>query len=177
MLTFGNVSPSLQNRHIGHLLVAIILMFWTLFLIWREYNHFVDVRQAWLASPTHLALARTRTVAIVNVPEGVNSGSGVKELASTVGRLTGSSQFARPSNVTGAGHNGDDNEGSTVRQVWLTRKIKDLEKTWEERDKECTRLEGGIGKLTKLGNKNERKGKTPEKQGMCTLISADERYR
>lgn len=140
-------------------------MSYTLYLIWREYNHFVVVRQAWLSSPNHLGLARSRTVAISNVPTDINSDAGIKGLAGTVGRLTGSAQ-PRPSNVTD-GPAPYEAESGGVRKVWLTRKIKDLEKIWEERDKECARLEGGLGKLIKLGNKNERKGKTPEKLGMC----------
>ena len=155
-LAFGNVAANAQNRHIGHFIVAIILMSYTLFLIWREYNHFVDVRQAWLSSPQHLTLARTRTIALSNVPTDINSGAGIQELAGTVGRLTGSDNAAIEGGPGG------------VRNVWLTRKIKPLEKVWQERDKECARLEGGVGKLIKLGNKNERKGKTPEKKGECT---------
>lgn len=169
-LTFGNVSPSHQVRHVAHLIVAVILMSWTLFLIWRECKHFVDVRQAWLASPQHLSLARTRTIALTNVPESVNSESGIREMAGTVGRLTGTAQ-PRPSNVTDGPGNGNgysdspDGDMGGVRKVWLSRKIKPLEKAWQNRDDECSRLEGGVGKLLKLGNKNERKGKTPEKQG------------
>lgn len=163
-MTFGNVAANKQNRHIGHFAVAIVLISYTLYLLWREYNHYVEIRQTWMQSSAHLALARTRTIAISNVPTDVNSGAGLKELATTVGRLTGTSG-PRPSNV----EDGSTYETETggVRKVWLTRKVKDLEKVWDERNKECARLEGGVGKLVKLANKNERSGKTPEKQGMC----------
>ncbi|KAK8858828.1 hypothetical protein IAR55_003058 [Kwoniella newhampshirensis] len=170
ILTFGNVAPNMQNRHIGHFLVAILLMSWTLYLIFREYKHFVEVRQAWLTSPQHLTLARTRTVAVTNVPDSVNSGSGLKEIAGIVARIdsTGSSPNNVPSRMSTATEgtvvNGQDTEGG-VRQVWLTRKLKEVEKVWEERDAECSRLEGGVGKLLKLGNKNQLKGKTPQNQG------------
>ncbi|OCF37292.1 hypothetical protein I317_06862 [Kwoniella heveanensis CBS 569] len=136
-LTFGNVSASHQNRHVAHFLVAIILMAWTCFLLFREYTHFVQIRQAWLTSPQHLALARTRTVAVTNIPD---AGTAVN-----------------PSGV-------DASEGG-VRHIWLTRKCKDIEKTWEERDNECSRLEGGVSKLIKLAVKNNKKGKTPEAKG------------
>ena len=168
-MAFGNVPPNGQNRHIGHFIVAIILMFWTLYLIWREYNHFVEVRQEWLTSTQHLSLARARTVAITNLPDSVNSESGLKELAGVVGRLTGSAA-PRASNVTdGTAVNGNGLDESTggVRNIWLSRKVKALEKVWEERDNECSRLEGGVGKLQKLASKNQRKGKTPEAQGEC----------
>ena len=139
-------------------------MSYTLYLLWREYNHFVEIRQAWLQSPNHLGLARTRTIAISSVPTDINSGTGIRELAGTVGRLTGTSG-PRLNNME-VGNNYEPETGG-VRSVWLTRKVKDLEKVWQDRDKECARLEGGVGKLVKLGNKNERKGKTPEKQGKC----------
>jgi len=140
---------------------------WTLFLIWREYNHFITVRQQWLASPTHMSLARTRTVSVINLPADSMSEGGIKELAGTVGRLTGSSQ-PRASMATadgpGNGHAHDGADGG-VRKVWLTRKVDDIEKIFDEREDECSRLEGGVGKLIALGNKNERKGKTPEQKG------------
>ncbi|WWD18719.1 hypothetical protein CI109_103173 [Kwoniella shandongensis] len=169
-LTFGNVAPNMQNRHIGHFIVAIILISWTMYLIFREYKHFVAVRQAWLTSPQHLSLARTRTVAVTNVPDSVNSSEGIKEIASVVARIDSTSVLANnvPSRVStateGTAVNGQDSEGG-VRQVWLTRQLKEVEKVWEERDNECSRLEGGVAKLLKLANKNQLKGKTPEKQG------------
>ena len=165
-ISFGNVpsTDAAQIRHVGHFLVALILMSWTLFLIWREYNHFLEVRQEWLGSAQHLSLARTRTVAITNLPDSVNSEAGLKELASVVARLTGSSG-PRPSNVTdGTAVNGYDETGG-VRSVWLSYKVKKIEKVWQERDDECSRLEGGVGKLQKLASKNQRKGKTPEAKG------------
>ncbi|ORY30595.1 hypothetical protein BCR39DRAFT_529076 [Naematelia encephala] len=165
-LTFGNVATDHENRHIAHLLVAVVLMSWTMYLLWREYAHFNEVRQGWLSSQQHLALARTRTVYIAGVPDNINSPSGIKELAGDIARLTGSANAQpRPSNVSET-YNGDYTpEAGGVTKVWMTRKIKPLEKIWQEREDECSRLEGGEAKLIKLGNKNERKGKTPEKQG------------
>ena len=178
MLTFGNVPADAQNRHIAHGLVAVILMGWTLYLLWREYNHFVDIRQAWLSSPQHLSLARTRTVALTGLPDSVNSESGIKELGGIIGRLTGSSSAVGPrtSNLTDGTAVANGNGRSTspdleiggIRSVWLSKKVKPVEKVWQEREDECSRLEGGVAKLVKLGNKNYRKGKTPEKQGGST---------
>jgi hypothetical protein len=147
--------------------VALVLINWTLFLLWREYNHYVAIRQEWLSSEQHLSLARTRTVAVTNVPEQYQSGSTLKELGSTVASLTGHSA-PRPSNVTEGtmvANVQTDADGS-IQRVWLPRKIKEVEKVWDERNQECVRLEGGVGKLVTLANKNYRKGKTPEKKGM-----------
>jgi len=165
MLTFGNVAPDHQVRHVAHFIVAIILINWTLFLLWREYNHYVAIRQEWLASPQHLSLARTRTIALINVPEQYNSGSTLKELGQTVSSLTGNTA-PRPSNVTdGTLANVQTDSDGSIQQVWLPRKIDDVEDVWEERNDECLKLEGGLGKLVVLANKNYRKGKTPEKKG------------
>jgi len=169
-LTFGNVSPAHQVRHVAHFIVAIILINWTLFLIWREYHHYVIIRQEWLSSPQHLSLARTRTIALINVPEEYNSGSSLKELGGTVSSLTGHSD-PRPSNVTdGTLANVQTDSDGSIQKVWLPRKIDDVEDVWEEREKECTKLEGGVGKLVKLANKNYRKGKTPEKKGTSARL-------
>ncbi|WWC62853.1 uncharacterized protein I303_105451 [Kwoniella dejecticola CBS 10117] len=179
LLSFGNVDPSHQNRHIAHFFCAIILMAWTCYLIWQEYNHFVQIRQAWLTSPQHLALARTRTVAVTNVPDSVNSESGMKEIASIVARIDSTTPGSSVPSANGGKHQdpristategtavnpSNDAEGG-IRQVWLTRKCKDVEKVWQEREKECARLEGGASKLIKLANKNQAKGKTPEAKG------------
>jgi hypothetical protein len=163
-LSFGNVAPEHQVRHVAHFLVAIVLINWTLFLLGREYNHYVDIRQEWLSSAQHLSLARTRTVAITNVPDQYNSGSTLRELGGTVAGLTGQSA-PRPSNVTEGTVNVQTEANGSIQRVWLPRKIKEVEEVYDERNEECVRLEGGVGKMVKLANKNYRKGKTPEKKG------------
>ncbi|WVR06572.1 hypothetical protein IAU60_003604 [Kwoniella sp. DSM 27419] len=174
-LSFGNVADAQQNRHAAHLIVAVILMAWTCFLLWREYNHFVQVRQAWLTSPQHLALARSRTIAVTNVPESAASESSIKEIAGIVARIdttTGPSgasgsqpRMSTATEGTAVNGNGADVENGGVKHVWLTRKVKDIEKVWQDRDDECSRLEGGASKLIKLSVKNEAKGKTPQAKG------------
>lgn len=166
IFTFGNVALDHQSRHVGHFLVAAILMFWTMYLLWREYNHFVRVRQEWLSSAQHLSLARSRTMYISGLPEQYNSESALKELNSSVAGLVGPAA-PRPSAATEAtaAVGNSHEEGSGIRNIWLTRKVKDLEDVWQDRDDECARLENGVAKLIKLANKNEQKGKTPEKKG------------
>lgn len=166
MFSFGNVSPAHTSRRVAHFLVAIILMAWTAWTLLNEYKHFVVLRQAWLTSQQHLTLARTRTVAITGLPAEYKTVSSVRELAQTIAALPGSHgpriSIADDQTVTNAS---DDNVVAGAPQVWLGRDVKEVEKVWEDRDKECTRLEGGVGKLLKLATKNQKKGKTPEKQG------------
>lgn len=179
-LSFGNVPASNQARHVGHLLVALILMGWTMYLLWREYNHFVEIRQQWLSSSQHMSLARTRTIALSNLPDNLNSESSIREHGGVVSRLTGP-LGPRPSNVTegtvvanGSHTPEDDSTSGGIRQVWTTKKVKPIEGVWEDRDAECARLEAGSSKLAKLANKNQLKGKTPEKTGQSSLSLQDD---
>lgn len=48
-----------------------------------------------------------------------------------------------------------------VSKVWLTRNVKPMEKVFDDRNKECGRLEGAEAKLQALATKNVKKGKTP----------------
>jgi len=170
ILSFGNVPVTQQNRHIAHFLTAILLMSWTLYLLFREYNHFVEIRQNWLATPQHQSEARTRTILIGNLPKDFNSESAIKELGGNISRITGSSR-PRPSNVTegtmvaNGSSTGLDSEVGGIRQIWMSKMADKVEEVWEERDKEVARLESGSSKLAKLANKNQAKGKTPEKKG------------
>jgi hypothetical protein len=136
------------------------------YLLWREFRHFVDIRTRWLKSDS--ASRKSRTVMMTNVPKDMFSEAGIKELASTVATQT-SSGLPRPSGVSTETHRAPGG----VTDVWLARKVKDVEKVWQERDKECNRLEGGIGKLLKLAQKNQRKGKTPEAKGTWNQESAN----
>lgn len=118
----------------------------------------IDIRTRWLKMDP--MSRKSRTVAIVNVPDDMFSEAGIKELASVVATQT-TQAHPRPSGVSTDTHRAPGG----VTDVWLARKVKPVEKVWEKRDKECTRLEGGVGKLLKLAQKNKRKGKTPEAKG------------
>lgn len=147
------------------MLVALILMSWTCYTLLQEYKHFVEMRQAWLTSQQHLSLARSRTVAFTGIPDEYNSTSGLNELVQTVNTMPGNKapRISMADDRTLA--NGSEDNISSPPQIWMSRNVKSVEKVWEDRDKECGRLEGGVGKLLKLATKNEKKGKTPEKQG------------
>jgi hypothetical protein len=121
---------------------------------------------------------------ITGLPDQYNSEASLKELAGTVAGLVGHGNGSGNGNGAGAPRMSTATEGTAVnptnggaasppledtaggiRQVWLTKNVKELEKIWEERDNEVLRLEGGVSKLQKLALKNDRKGKTPEKKG------------
>ena len=155
MFTFGNIAGTKQNHHIGHLLVGVIffckflvlsfpyLYFfltqsagYVLWLLYREYRHFYAIRQEWLASPEHTKSASARTVMLTNVPEKLLSESAITDLASRA--IKGS-----------------------VEQIWLVRQVDRMNEVFEERAKECIRLEAAEGEIQALAYKLQKKGKAP----------------
>lgn len=119
-----------------------------MYLIFHEYQHLIKVRQAWFSSDAHQRSASARTVMLVNVPKDIMSEGGLRELASSIG---------------GVGN---------VQNIWLAKNVKKLEKVYDDRDKECARLEKAEAKLLAKAAKNERKGKTPK--GSSNAASSDE---
>ncbi|KAJ9110214.1 hypothetical protein QFC22_006762 [Naganishia vaughanmartiniae] len=112
-------------------------MVWTLFIIHREYQHLIKIRQEWLASSTHASLPRVRTVMLVNLPQDLMSESALRELAYGI------------------------THSSSRIKVWLSRDAKKIEEVYDERTKEHARLEAGERKMLMQAVKNVKKGKTP----------------
>lgn len=174
MFVFGNVRSDQLDRHLAHFFIALILIFYTLYLIWHEYNHLMDIRLRWLrANSTSL---KSRTVMLVNVPESMYSAAAIRELAGACG--VGGVDDPRTSLATDGGPSTAqgalmEKSASAVTDVWLSQKVKPVEKVYDARNKECTRLEKGVGKLLKTALKNERKGKTPVAKGQFNEESAD----
>ena len=154
-----------QNRHVGHFIVAVTLIGWTLFLLWREYNHLVDIRQAWLASPQHMSLARTRSIALVNVPSRHQFWCGYQG-ARRNGGTTYRHCRSKAEQCHWSRHRCTRRVGQRVEASDLcgllgrSRRLKRFGRRGED---ECSRLEGGVGKLSKIGNKNERIGQDSRK--------------
>ncbi|KAI5449824.1 phosphate metabolism protein 7 [Naganishia albida] len=151
--TFGNVGPNVQQRHVAHFLIAVLLILWTIYIIFREYQHFLVTRQSWLTSSTHQRLARARTVMLVNVPKDLMSGSTLRELAGSI------------------------THSAAPVKVWLSREAKKIEDVYDERTKEHARLEAGEGKMLMQAVKNVKKKKVPSSTSSSdperTTTSAD----
>jgi calcium permeable stress-gated cation channel len=107
-------------------------------MLHREYAAFLRIRQAYLNSPAHAALARSRTVMINNLPKDWIAEDRIRELAAFTN-----------------GH---------VEMIWLPRKVDKMEKLFDERNKECVKLEAGETKAQILAAKNVEKNKLPDKQ-------------
>jgi hypothetical protein len=139
LFTFGNIGPGHNLRHLADLIVVLFLIFWTFFMLHHEYSAFLRIRQAYLHSPAHAALPRSRTVMINNLPKNWSTEERVHELVAFV--------------------------GGQVEMIWLPRKVKNMEKLYDERNKECTTLETAVAKVQKLAVTNVKKGKTPAADG------------
>ncbi|KZV82767.1 DUF221-domain-containing protein [Exidia glandulosa HHB12029] len=133
IFSLGNVGS--EKKLVAHLLVAITLIVWTLFVLYREFNHFARVRLGYLASSSYAADPRSRSVMITNLPAQWETEQALRDAAAFV--------------------------GAPVERVWFIRKVKPLEKLFDEREKQAYKLEGAEAKLQSLAAKNVRKGTTP----------------
>ncbi|KAH7108378.1 DUF221-domain-containing protein [Auriculariales sp. MPI-PUGE-AT-0066] len=132
IFTIGNVGN--ENRLIAHMLVAVVIIFWTLFVLYREFMHWAGTRLAYLASSAYAQDPRSRSVMLTNIPASANaSEDALRQFIGTPAPET----------------------------VWLVRKLKPIEKLVEERDKEVARIEKGVTAVQTLASKNVRKNKLP----------------
>ena len=79
-LSWQNVDPARTNRYWAHLFCALLVVFWTLFRMYREKLNFIDVRQRFLTSPEHRLKASARTVLITNIPSEYRSKEALEAL-------------------------------------------------------------------------------------------------
>lgn len=104
-------------------------------MLYREYRHFLRIRQAYLNSPAHATLARSRTVMLNNLPKGWTNEERIRELAS----------FTH----------------GPIEQIWIPRQIKAMEKAFDERNKACLKLEAAETQVQTQAGKNVLKNKLP----------------
>ncbi|KZO92767.1 DUF221-domain-containing protein [Calocera viscosa TUFC12733] len=105
-------------------------------MIHREYAHFSETRKAYLNSPAHAALSRSRTVMVTNLAKEYDNEERIWGLAAFV--------------------------SGPIEQVWLPRAVKPIEELLEERNNECQILEKAENKLFKRGKTNARKNTMSE---------------
>ncbi|KAL8951484.1 MAG: hypothetical protein Q9222_002538 [Ikaeria aurantiellina] len=79
-LSWQNVDPARTNRYWAHLSCAIIVVSWSLYRIYREKVHFIDVRQRFLTSPEHRLKASARTILVTNIPSEYRSKDALEAL-------------------------------------------------------------------------------------------------
>jgi hypothetical protein len=104
-------------------------------MLHHEFRAFLRIRQAYLNSAAHAILPRSRTVMLNNLPKGWVDEARLRELASFI--------------------------DGPVEAVWLPRKVKNMEKLFDARNKECAKLEAGEAKAQSMAVKNVKKNTLP----------------
>lgn len=67
-LSWQNVAPTETDRYWAHLVCALLVITWTLYRIYREKLHYIQVRHEYLTSPEHRLRASARTILVTNIP-------------------------------------------------------------------------------------------------------------
>ena len=67
-LAWGNVHPERNNRYWVHLVLAIVVVFYTCFVFFDELRGYIRLRQAYLTSPQHRLRASATTVLVTGIP-------------------------------------------------------------------------------------------------------------
>lgn len=126
ILSYSNVdiSGSGKNRLYAHTFVAWIVYSFLMYMILRECIFYINVRQAFLLSPTYAKRMSSRTVLFTSVPEEYLDEARLHSLFN-----------------------------DSAKNVWLVGDATDLDKLVEERDETAMKLEKAEVKLLKLVNK------------------------
>lgn len=135
ILSFSHIEPG--PRYYAQVFVAWLFLAWTMFMITRESQFFVRLRQRYFLSPYMRSRISTRTLLFVNVPEEARN-----------------EEYLR-------------SEYAGVRKVWLVNIPEELAEKVEDRDKAAAKLENGEIKMIqnhiKREKKNEKKGVVKER--------------
>ncbi|KAL1302723.1 hypothetical protein AAFC00_003077 [Neodothiora populina] len=69
VLGWQNVSPAHTHRLWAHLLLALVVVGWVLYVIYTELRGYIRIRQAYLTSPQHRLRASATTVLVSGIPK------------------------------------------------------------------------------------------------------------
>ncbi|ERT02550.1 uncharacterized protein SPSK_04914 [Sporothrix schenckii 1099-18] len=140
ILSYSNVDSSTfkkRYRYFAHLFVSWVYYIFIMYLIFREFVFYINLRQAFLLSPVYSQRMSSRTVLFTCVPEALCDERRVRKVF-----------------------------GAHVRNVWINRDTKELDEHVKDRDKAAFRLEKAEVKLIKAANKERqkalKKGNAPE---------------
>ncbi|KAL9099279.1 MAG: hypothetical protein Q9163_005196 [Psora crenata] len=127
VLAWGNVSPLQNNRYWAHLILALVVIFWSCYVYFDELRGYVRVRQAYLTSPQHRLLASATTVLVTAIPSKWCTVEALEELY--------------------------DVFPGGIRNIWINRRYDELYEKVKYRDKIAMRLEKAETELIKQANK------------------------
>lgn len=145
--TFGNISTNHTTRYAAHVVLTWLFTFWVWYLLRREMNNFVTIRQQFLISPDYASSAQANTILVTGVPRRYLTEKAISKLYS---HLPGG-----------------------VRKVWLNRNLKEMPELYNQRLAACNKLESAETSLldvaTKLRTeKLEKELKVTKKSGKLT---------
>ncbi|KAF9873251.1 duf221 domain-containing protein [Colletotrichum karsti] len=125
ILSYGNIDingPNV-NRLYAHAFLGWIFYGFVMYLIMRECIFYINLRQAFLLSPSYAKRISSRTVLFTSVPEEYLNEAKFRSLFT-----------------------------DSVKRIWITGDTEKLEELVEERDKVAMKLEKAQVKLIKLAN-------------------------
>ncbi|PWY75584.1 DUF221 domain protein [Aspergillus eucalypticola CBS 122712] len=114
-LAWGNVKPEHTSRYWGHLVMAVIAIFYVCAVFFDELRGYIRLRQAYLTSPQHRLRASATTVLVTAIPESWLS---VEALESLFDVFPGG-----------------------IRNIWINRNFDDLNEKVKQRDELALKLE------------------------------------
>ncbi|KXN81695.1 hypothetical protein AN958_03942, partial [Leucoagaricus sp. SymC.cos] len=126
-LTYGNVPTNLWNRFSAHLICAWFFIFWVLYNINRETQHFVTARQQHLIEPNHAKSLQANTVLIAGIPERYLNKRALRKVF-------------------------DELPGG-VKKIWINRNLKELPDIYDRRLAACNKLESAETTLLRTAAK------------------------
>ncbi|TEB37492.1 DUF221-domain-containing protein [Coprinellus micaceus] len=120
-----------QHRFSAHIIVVYALTAFVLWMIYREMNNFIKLRQQFLLSKSHTKLPQSRTVLITAIPDELSTEHDLRTFASFV--------------------------PGGVDKVWMYRSTAGLNELFERRQEACEKLEDAISHLLTQATKVWRK--------------------
>lgn len=120
-LAWGNVTPEHAHRYWGHLVMAVITVFYVCAVFYDELRGYIRLRQAFLTSPQHRLRASATTVLVTAIPKRWLS---VEALDGLYDVFPGG-----------------------IRNIWINRDFDELNEKVKERDKLALKLEGAETEL------------------------------
>ncbi|RAL15251.1 putative DUF221 domain protein [Aspergillus homomorphus CBS 101889] len=120
-LAWGNVTPEHTSRYWGHLVMAVIVIFYVCAVFFDELRHYIRLRQAYLTSPQHRLRASATTVLVTAIPEGWLSMKALEQLY--------------------------DVFPGGIRNIWINRNFDDLHEKVKQRDELALKLEAAETEL------------------------------
>ncbi|KKK13428.1 hypothetical protein ARAM_000888 [Aspergillus rambellii] len=114
-LAWGNVTPENTSRYWGHLILAVIAIFYVCAIFFDELRGYLRLRQAYLTSPQHRLRASATTVLVTAIP---GSWLSVDALDTLYDVFPGG-----------------------IRNIWINRNFDDLNEKVKQRDELALKLE------------------------------------